>query len=235
MDDPVLTTAVLHELRRRFTALDEAAPLTAGALEEPLGELLVELVGLHVAATHAAHEPSSGAVSDVLAELRHVLLEDLAARVGVLAWPGALPRAAELLPCLLDPSLFAAVLATAERTLPEAPRPRLQEPVDTIRESCTALRAVFAREWRETPPVVAVAGGPELVVRLARVQVAAALVRNATEDPDDLTETTARRYAWRWLRDPAPEAASVQHRKRTAALLRRWCVDAADAILGEVV
>lgn len=199
-----LLTAVRATLRARVAELATMDPVDAAVAEEPLSEAVVEVAGLDTARLPAA--------------LRVVLVEDLAARLGLLPWPGALPSAARALPGLLPGDRFAALLDEAR--LPGGLTPRLAEAARWVSDDVDRLRAVHASEWCDGALDVMAPGGADLVVRVARLLVGAALVRRAAAEGDPLSETTARRYAWRWLRDPAPEAATPRHRARTAELLR---------------
>lgn len=201
---------ITAELRWRVAALAELPERVAGAVEEPLSEYVVELRGLTV-----AEETIDG-----YGELLAVLRDDLAARLGLLPWPGALPRAAIQLPGLLPANGFDAVLEEAFGLLPDGLGPRLSYPADLIRNDAVRLTDIHRAEWCDGDLTVVAAGGAEFVVRVARVLVAAALVAWAARDGGPDSEVTARRYAWRWLRDPVPEAASQRHRTRTRELLR---------------
>lgn len=198
------------ELRRRVAALAELTGPTAATVEEPLSEYVVELRGLTVA----------GQILNGYGELLAVLRDDLAARLGLLPWPAALPRAAAVLPGLLPAPRFDAVLRDAYRLLPDGLGPRLSYPADLVRADVVRLTDIHRAEWCDGDLTVVAAGGAELVVRVARVPVAAALVAWAARHGGTDWEVTARRYAWRWLRDPVPEAASQRHRVRTTELLR---------------
>jgi hypothetical protein len=206
-----LLVEIRGELVRRITGLDVSDPV--GVMqEEPLSDHVVELTGLRHAVAGA-----SGLVADLLT----VLAEDLAHRLGLLPWPGALPRAAKVLPRLLPGQDFESALDVTEKLVPVGVSGRLAEPCETIRADLAGLRAIFADEWHGADPVIVSAGGAELVLRVGRLILAATLVRVAadtTGDPDQPV-TVARRYAWRWLRDPVPEAATPTHRRRTAVLL----------------
>ena len=207
--------ALLDEIRdklvARIAALDLSG-LAGGMQEESLSDHVVELTGLRQAVASG-----SGLVADLLT----VLAEELAHQLGLLPWPGALPRAAEVLPRLLTWRDFELTLAVAEKLLPDGLSGRLAQPCETIRADLAGMRSIFVTEWRCADPLVVSAGGAELVLRVGRLILAATLVRvaaDATGDPDQPV-TMARRYAWRWLRAPVPEAASPAHRRRSAVLL----------------
>jgi hypothetical protein len=63
-----------------------------------------------------------------------------------------------------------------------------------------------------------------LVDRMGRLLIAASLVAEAARGgPAATTEllvNAARRYAWNYLRGPAPEAATATHVRRSADLIR---------------
>jgi hypothetical protein len=201
---------ITAELRWRVAALADLPERLSATVEEPLSEYVVELRGLAV-------------VGETIAgygELLAVLRDDLAARLGLLPWPGALPRAAALLADLLPADRFDGVLKGAYGLLPDGLGPRLAYPADLVRNDVLRLTDIHRAEWCDGDPTVVAAGGAELVVRVARVLTAAGLVAWAARDDGPDSEVTARRYAWRWLRDPVPEAASPRHRVRTRELLR---------------
>lgn len=214
-------SAVAHELRLRLGALSRTPEPLVGIIEEVLGDLVVESVGLATA----------GRLLPQHAGLVSVLLRDLAARLSLTEWSAGLAAAADFLAPGLDPSYFEVLLSDA-RTL-VASAAATAQPIavaaQAVLADCDRLAAVYEEEWRPgvtTADQTCSAGGEEFVQRTGRLVVAAALVASAhtmgATDAEQVAETTARRYAWRWLRAPVPEAAHPRHRTRTMAILARF-------------
>ena len=212
-----LLADVLAELRARVAWLAGAGEVAAAVAEEPLSEAVVEAIALA--------GPAGPAGAELLPQdLRAALVADLAGRLRLLPWHDALEPVGAALPDLLDGDRFARLLAAAD--LDDAGmRPRLAEAARWVTHDAQRLRKMHAAEWCGADLAIVAAGGADLVLRVARLLLGAELVRAAAADDGraglgDLAETIARRFAWRWLRDPAPEAATAKHRARSAELLR---------------
>lgn len=210
-------SAIAQELRLRLGALSQTSEPLAGILEEVLADLVVESVGLATA----------GRLLPQHAGLVSVLLRDLAARLGVTEWSAGLAAAADFLAPALEKRYFAALLADARTLVTAAATGQgVAVAAQSVLADCDRLAAVYEQEWRPgvtTADQTCSAGGEEFVLRAGRLVVAAALVASAqaiaATDAEQVAETTARRYAWRWLRAPVPEAAHPRHRLRTLGIL----------------
>jgi hypothetical protein len=209
------------ELRHRVERCVTLTEPLAGVVEEHLADDVVELTGLTVAGESLAGAFADPAVVELTRDLLTALADGFAARLGLIGWPEASSRIAAVLPRLLPTAGFDGVVGTARTLLPAERQPaRLAYAVDLVAADADRLLDIHRAEWCDAEPAVVSAGGADLVLRLARLLVAAALVAWATADGGALPVTAARRYAWRWLRDPVPEAATPRHRTRTAELLR---------------
>lgn len=198
-------------------------------IEQPLTleyivEDAVDCLGVTSLHRWACADPSS----DLPAELCAVLAEVLAHRLGLLAFPGPLPRAARVLPRLLAPGVIDRLTRDAVRRCgPQPAVTRLETPWTAVVDRAAALREIAAEEWVGCDPAEVACGGEELVYACARLLAAAALVA-AADDGVPNAVNAARRYAWRWLRLPLPEAVIPAHFARTRDLadyVRRHCGD----------
>jgi hypothetical protein len=221
-------TAVATELGGR---LGSDRPGIEGPMTlEHVVEDAVDCLGLVELVTRWCGAASSSALSaDLRAELVGALAASLAHRLGVPAFPGPLVHAARVLPHLVEGD-------TVDRLTREAvalcgPQPavaRLRTPWATVLSRADEIRDVAEDEWVGRDPAEVAPGGEELVYACGRLLAASALVASAADGAPNAVNA-ARRYTWRWLRLPLPEAVIPAHVTRTrdlAAHLIQRCAEA---------
>ncbi|MEU3920218.1 hypothetical protein [Streptomyces sp. NPDC029004] len=126
-----------------------------------------------------------------------------------------------LITSLADAAYYDEVCARLRTALGPRPDGRAAAAWDIADEALRGLGAT-RDEWVDADPAFTAAGGWVLVDRIGRLQLAAALLAEAAALPGEegpLCTNATRRYAWNWLRQPPPEAATDIHVQRTGELV----------------
>lgn len=139
------------------------------------------------------------------------------------AGPDTFALTEDALVMLTLPEHFDAVVDRARELLGATPEGRLSAAWQIVNDGLQTLDTT-RHEWVGADPATVAAAGWVLVDRIGRLLIAAALVARAAKGgPVASTEVlvnAARRYAWNYLRRPAPEAATATHVRRSADLIR---------------
>ncbi|WP_052499144.1 hypothetical protein [Streptomyces vietnamensis] len=233
----------------------EAGPAGASAWRASLDEELCDrLIDLAAARAWAAHQaaPAGGQdpapAADVLRGCALWAVETDTARVLAMTGTGRsatdadAPDGTARAAVAAHGQVAALVTALAAAEVYDGVRDRLR----TALGPCPAGRAAAAweiaesalsglgttrDEWVGADPAHTAAGGWVLVDRIGRLALAVALLSAAPAYLDEQAEAcvnAARRYTWNHLRQPAPEAATAVHVRRTAELVD-WIAGSASA------
>ncbi|MER5729826.1 hypothetical protein ABT084_16045 [Streptomyces sp. NPDC002138] len=126
-----------------------------------------------------------------------------------------------LVAAFADGAYYDAMTGRLRAALGPRPGGRAAAAWDIAEEALRGL-GLTRDEWVGADPAVTVAGGWVLIERIARIQLAAALLAEAGThaDPEEalLCVNAARRHTWNRLRLPPPEAATEIHVRRTGEL-----------------
>ena len=211
----------LARLEERVTKLaDEAAALldddspAAVARREEAADRAVDLMAARAwqSLPGASHGPAQTAAERCAAYI--FTAEDASDRF-------TLTEAALVL--LTHENHFDAVTDRCRQLLGAVPEGRLSGAWQMVDDGLHTLNTT-RDEWVGADPATVAAAGWVLVDRMGRLLIAASLVAEAARGgPAATTEllvNAARRYAWNYLRGPAPEAATATHVRRSADLIR---------------